>query len=135
MFNVAVLLLLAVMVFVPLKYIYPNRTVPLRPMTLTLGIIWGVLTIAMLLMLPTVNPIMLWAGLSYIAYYFIASFVLHARFALKAHRARRSEWPEPGLHSAQRRLRVVARGYRFRFSDASDRAARRTRRSRARARC
>ena len=87
MFNVAVLLILAVMVFMPLKYIYPNRTVPLRPITLTLGIIWGFLTIASLLMLPNVNPIMLWAGLSYIAYYFIASFVLHARFALKSHRA------------------------------------------------
>jgi phosphatidylcholine synthase len=81
-FNVAVLLLLGVMVFVPLKYIYPNRTVQLRPLTLTLGIIWAVVTVAMLLMLPTVNPVMLWAGLSFIAYYFIASFILHARAAL-----------------------------------------------------
>jgi len=79
LFNVAVLLLLAVMVFVPLKYIYPNRTVPLRPITLTLGIIWAVVTVAMLLMLPTVNPVMLWAAMSFIAYYFIASFILHAR--------------------------------------------------------
>jgi phosphatidylcholine synthase len=86
-FNVAVLLILAVMVFMPLKYIYPNRTVPLRPLTLTLGIIWGFLTVASLLMLPTINPIMLWAGLSYIAYYFIASFILHARFVLESHRA------------------------------------------------
>ncbi|HLX04104.1 MAG TPA: CDP-alcohol phosphatidyltransferase family protein [Candidatus Binatus sp.] len=86
-FNVVVLLILAVMVFMPLKYIYPNRTVPLRPITLTLGIIWGFLTVASLLMLPTVNPIMLWAGLSYIAYYFIASFILHARFVLQSNRA------------------------------------------------
>jgi phosphatidylcholine synthase len=86
-FNVAVLLILAVMVFMPLKYIYPNRTVPLRPITLTLGIIWGFLTVASLLMLPIVNPIMLWAGLSYIAYYFIASFALHALFVLKSNRA------------------------------------------------
>ncbi len=83
-FNVAVLLLLGVMVFVPLKYIYPNRTVQLRPLTLTLGIIWAVVTVAMLLMLPTVNRVMLWAGLSFIAYYFIASFILHARAALHA---------------------------------------------------
>jgi phosphatidylcholine synthase len=72
------------MVFVPLKYIYPNRTVPLRPLTLTLGIIWAVVTIAMLFMLPTVNPVMLWGALSFIAYYFIASFVLHGRAALRA---------------------------------------------------
>ena len=81
-FNVTVLLIFGVMVFVPLRYIYPNRTVQLRPLTLTLGIIWGVVTVAMLLMLPTVNRVMLWAALSFIAYYFIASFALHARAAM-----------------------------------------------------
>ncbi len=86
-FNVAVLMLLAVMVFLPLKYIYPNRTVPLRSITLTLGIVWGILTVASLLMLPAVNPIMLWAELSFIAYYFIASFVLQARAAIKSNPA------------------------------------------------
>jgi hypothetical protein len=30
---------------------------------------------------------MLWGGLSYIAYYFIASFVLHAQFVIKSNRA------------------------------------------------
>ncbi len=87
-FNVAVLLLFAVMVFMPLKFIYPNRTVPLRPVTLTLGIIWAFVTVAAVLMLPAVNPIMLWAGLSFIAYYLIASFVLQARAALKSNRSR-----------------------------------------------
>ena len=86
-FNVGVLMLFAVMVFLPLKFIYPNRTVPLRPVTLTLGIVWAFVTVASLLMLPTVNPIMLWAGLSFIAYYLIASFVLQARAALKSNRA------------------------------------------------
>jgi hypothetical protein len=36
-------------------------------------------SIAMLLMLPAVNRVMLWVALSFIAYYFIASFILHAR--------------------------------------------------------
>jgi len=87
-FNVAVVLLFAVMVFMPLKFIYPNRTVPLRPVTLTLGIIWAFVTVAAVLMLPAVNPVMLWAGLSFIAYYLIASFVLQARAALKSNRSR-----------------------------------------------
>jgi len=39
-------------------------------------------------MLPAVNPIMLWAGLSFIAYYFIASFALQARATLKSNRDR-----------------------------------------------
>lgn len=87
-FNVAVLLIFAVMVFTPLKFIYPNKTVPLRPVTLTLGIIWAFVTVAAVLMIPTVNPIMLWTGLSFIAYYFIASFALQARTVLKSRRSR-----------------------------------------------
>lgn len=86
-FNVFVLIVLGVMVFLPLKYIYPNRTVPLRPITITLGVIWGFVTLASLLILPKVNPILLWAGLSFIAYYFIASFALQAGAALKSNRA------------------------------------------------
>ncbi len=83
-FNIAVLLLLGVMVFVPLKYIYPNRTIALRPLTLTLGIAWAVVTAAMLPMLPTVNPLMLGVSLSYVVYYFGASFFLHALTTFRA---------------------------------------------------
>jgi phosphatidylcholine synthase len=78
-FNWSVLALLAVMVFIPIRYIYPNRTVPLRPLTLTLGIIWAVVTTVMLFQLPDVSRILLVISLSFIAYYFLASFFLHAR--------------------------------------------------------
>jgi len=78
----AVLALFGVMVFVPIKYIYPSRTRPLRPLTVTLGMIWGGITLAMLPSLPAVNPILLYLSLAYIAYYFIASFALHARAAM-----------------------------------------------------
>jgi phosphatidylcholine synthase len=74
-----ILSLFGVMVFVPIKYIYPTRTKPLRPLTLTLGMIWGGVTIAMLPSLPSSNPLLLYLSLAYIAYYFIASFALHAR--------------------------------------------------------
>jgi phosphatidylcholine synthase len=74
-----ILTALAVMVFVPIKYIYPSRTKPLRPLTLTLGLIWAVVTVAMLPSVPSYNPILLYASLAYVAYYFIASFALHAR--------------------------------------------------------
>ncbi|HXW84429.1 MAG TPA: hypothetical protein VEJ86_08480, partial [Candidatus Binataceae bacterium] len=75
-FGATVLLVFAVLVFVPIKYIYPNRTVPLRPVTICYGILWALVTIAMLVMLPHINQIMLWASLSYIAYYLLASFGL-----------------------------------------------------------
>jgi phosphatidylcholine synthase len=77
--NELMLTLFGVMVFVPIKYIYPSRTKPLRPLTLTLGIIWGIITIAMLPALPSVNPVLLYLSLAYIAYYLIASFALHVR--------------------------------------------------------
>jgi len=82
--NWAVLLIFVVMVFIPIKYIYPSRTVPLRGLTIAYGIIWAIVTFAMLPMLPRVNPIMLGVSLSYIVYYFIASFILHARAAWSA---------------------------------------------------
>jgi len=45
----------------------------------------------MLPMLPGVNPIMLWASLSFIAYYLAASFALQARAWLAG--ARKSAAP------------------------------------------
>ena len=73
----------AVMVFVPIKYIYPNRTGPLRAVTLTLSIAWGIVTLALLAELPANHPVLLFASLSFIAYYLVASFILHARAAVK----------------------------------------------------
>ncbi|MGH7905121.1 MAG: CDP-alcohol phosphatidyltransferase family protein [Candidatus Binataceae bacterium] len=76
--NMIIVGVLAVMVFMPIRFIYPNRTAPLRTLTLVLGIAWAFVTLAMLPMLPGYYPIMLYASLSYIAYYFIISFALHA---------------------------------------------------------
>ena len=81
--------LFAVMVFVPIKYIYPNRTGPLRAVTLTLAIVWGVVTLALLAALPAKHPAVLAVSLSFIAYYLVASFILHARAALKLRSYRR----------------------------------------------
>jgi phosphatidylcholine synthase len=69
----------AVMVFVPIKYVYPSRTRPLRRLTVTLGFVWAIVTIAMLPALPDYNPILLYVSLAYIAYYFLVSFALYAR--------------------------------------------------------
>ncbi|HUA32032.1 MAG TPA: CDP-alcohol phosphatidyltransferase family protein [Candidatus Binataceae bacterium] len=84
-FNLAILLSFGILVFIPIRFIYPNRTVPLRPLTLSLGIAWAGITIFMLFMLPEVNRVLLFASLSFIAYYLAASLFLHAR-VVKAHR-------------------------------------------------
>jgi phosphatidylcholine synthase len=78
----------AVMVFVPIKYIYPNRTGPLRRLTLTLAIAWGLVTLAMLPALPKHNPVLLYSSLAFIAYYLAVSFILHARAAMRLRRYR-----------------------------------------------
>ena len=49
--------LLAVMVFIPIKYIYPSRTTPLRVVTLSFGAVWAIVTTAMLPMLPALSKI------------------------------------------------------------------------------
>jgi phosphatidylcholine synthase len=74
-----ILSIFAVMVFIPIKYIYPSRTRPLRKLTVTLGFVWAVVTIAMLPTVPYCNPILLYLSLAYIAYYLLMSFALHAR--------------------------------------------------------
>jgi phosphatidylcholine synthase len=76
--NAAIVALLALMVFVPIKYIYPNRTEPMRPLTLTLAAIWAVATAAMLPMLPAHSDILLYTSLAFVVYYFVMSFALHA---------------------------------------------------------
>jgi phosphatidylcholine synthase len=77
--NAAVLLVLAVLVFVPIRYVYPSRTTTLRALTLVLGSIWGGLVIVVAWRLPaTDGP---WAALSLVfpAYYFALSLYLHGQ--------------------------------------------------------
>jgi phosphatidylcholine synthase len=74
--NGAILLALAAMVFVPIRYVYPSRTPVLRWLTNSLGAIWGVLLGVMLWQYPAVSPTVLWASLVFPVYYFGLSFWL-----------------------------------------------------------
>jgi phosphatidylcholine synthase len=74
--NAAILFVLAVFVFVPLRYLYPSRTDTLRGLTMLLGFTWGAIVIWMVWRLPaTDGP---WATLSLIfpVYYTLLSFWL-----------------------------------------------------------
>ncbi len=87
--NAAITAALALMVFIPIKYIYPNRTELMRPLTLALAAVWGAATIAMLPMLPGHSDILLYTSLAFVVYYFVMSFALHAHPArVAARRAR-----------------------------------------------
>ena len=77
--NAAILLALAVMVFVPIRYLYPSRGAAYQRLTNVLGVIWGALMIAMLWQFPAVSRPLFLASLVFPAYYVILSFVLDAR--------------------------------------------------------
>jgi phosphatidylcholine synthase len=77
--NAAVLLGLSVMVFVRIGYVYPSRTLVLRPLTTALGLIWAVMVVAIILQLPDVPGALLAGSLFFPVYYTVLSFTLHAR--------------------------------------------------------
>jgi phosphatidylcholine synthase len=77
--NAAILLAFAVLVFVPIRYVYPSRTRPLRVVTNTLGVAWGAAMFAMIWRYPAVPPALAWVSLAYPVYYVGLSGVLHLR--------------------------------------------------------
>ena len=95
--NALVLCGLAVMEFLPIKFIYPNRTAPWRRLTLTLAFVWAAVTALMLPKAPSYNPLLLYASLAFIVYYFAMSFALYFHPAAAAPEAdpAHSAAPEP----------------------------------------
>lgn len=75
--NALILIGFVALVFVPVRYLYPTRTVPWRPVTLGLGVVWAALMIVMLWQYPDVSRVLFWMSLLYPAYYFALSLKLH----------------------------------------------------------
>jgi phosphatidylcholine synthase len=71
----------AVLVFVPIRYLYPSRTRALRGLTLALTGVWLVTYAVLVVQLPDPNPWVVAASLAYIAYYWGLSFWMTARGA------------------------------------------------------
>ena len=74
--NAIVLLALAALVFVPIRYLYPSRTPHWRAATVALGIAWGITLLVMLWQLPVVSPVLLWGSLIFPIYYVALSLVV-----------------------------------------------------------
>lgn len=77
--NGAILLGLAVMVFVPIRYVYPSRMTVLRWPTNLLGVAWGVTLFVMIWQYPAVSRPLLLGSLIFPIYYLGLSVVLHFR--------------------------------------------------------
>ena len=78
-FNAVLLVVLAVLVFVRIRYIYPSRTPTLLRTTNLLGVVWGAMMAAVLFRLPEVPRSLLIASLFFPIYYTVVSFWLHFR--------------------------------------------------------
>jgi phosphatidylcholine synthase len=77
--NAVMLLVLCGMVFWRVRYVYPSRTPTLRTLTWTLGGVWAVMVLAMILSLPEVHGPLVLASLVFPAYYFVLSAALQVR--------------------------------------------------------
>jgi phosphatidylcholine synthase len=74
-----VLLVCAVLVFVPVGYVYPSRTTTLKWTTLTLTCVWLVGYAVLVAQLPDPHPVWLAISVAYVAYYVALSLHLTAR--------------------------------------------------------
>ena len=77
--TAVLLLTCAVLVFVPIKYVYPSRTATARGLNLFLAGCWLVSYAAMLLQFPDPSVVVTTLSLLYVVYYAAVSVVLTLR--------------------------------------------------------
>ncbi len=81
----AILLICSILVFVPIRYVYPSRTRAFRKITLALTSLWLVSYIIILVQMPNPSPVLLAFSLLYLVYYFGLSLHMTGKM-LKPHR-------------------------------------------------
>jgi phosphatidylcholine synthase len=92
----AVLLLVCtVLVFVPVRYLYPSQTQVLRGLNLTLAAGWLVAYAVMLVQMPDPNVVVVGLSLAYVAYYVALSVYLTVRRSREGSRSSAVEDPSP----------------------------------------
>ena len=77
--NFWVIATLTILVFVPIKYLYPSRMVRFQKLTLALTTVWGILCLIVWLQYPLFQPWMLWVSLLYMVYYIGLSLYMMVR--------------------------------------------------------
>jgi phosphatidylcholine synthase len=77
--NAVILLAFAVLVFVPLRYVYPSRTTTLSWLTNALGVLWAMLVVLIVWRLPQIEMRLVMLSLVFPLYYFALSFWLDRR--------------------------------------------------------
>jgi phosphatidylcholine synthase len=77
--NATILLGFAILVFVPLRYVYPSRTETLALQTNSLAVMWGALLVWLVWQLPQRDVRWTWMSLAFPVYYFALSLWLDRR--------------------------------------------------------
>lgn len=78
-FNIATVVIFSILVFVPIRYLYPSRNPIAQKTTYVLGIGWGVCMFTMFAQFPTPSRQLAWLSLYFPIYYMALSVHLHVR--------------------------------------------------------
>lgn len=79
--NGLVLVILSLLVFVPIRYVYPSRTRMWRTFTVGFCALWGLQVLGMIALWPQPPAWLFWSSLAFPAYYIALSLWLSARRA------------------------------------------------------
>jgi phosphatidylcholine synthase len=71
--NLAIIVLCNILVFVPIKYVYPSRNMRLRGLTLILSYLYGIIGIWGVMQYPNVPKWVAWVSFIYVGYYIALS--------------------------------------------------------------
>jgi phosphatidylcholine synthase len=75
----AVLVVCSLLVFVPIRYVYPTRTIAFRKLSLALTALWLISYAVILLEMPDPDPLILSFSILYLFYYFGLSLYLSGK--------------------------------------------------------
>jgi phosphatidylcholine synthase len=75
----AVLGVCSFLAFVPIRYVYPTRTIAFRGLSLALTALWLISYAVILLEMPTPDPLILGYSVLYLFYYFGLSLYISAK--------------------------------------------------------
>jgi phosphatidylcholine synthase len=72
--NLVILVVCNILVFVPIRYVYPTRSTRLRRLTLGLTYLYALIGAWGLVQYPSVPQWVVWVSFVYVAYYALLSF-------------------------------------------------------------
>ena len=72
--NALIVTVFGILVFIPVHYIDPFKTSPLRRITVPLTIAWGLAILSVIALMPDPPPPLVHASFAYVCYYMLASF-------------------------------------------------------------